>query len=253
MRKILLSIITVVVFATSGMQVSLAQDGGPPQFRPVEMWACQYRDGKDREDMDKVYEGFVDASSGAAYAAWHLTPYFVGNLQQQFDFIYLGAWENGSTFGGDLANLMANAGDAEEAWEETVTCASLMFASSRIQPNPDNADASGNFMITISDCNVDEGRTSAQALGALRRFNDYRVANGSTVGTFAWFPVYGGGTAEFDFKLAHAYAGPQALGDDFQWYVDNQAYVVEGELTEGLVSCDEARVYTGSTIMDNMN
>lgn len=253
MRKILLSCVTAIILAISAAPVSFAQDGGPPQFRPVEMWACKYKDGKDQGDMDNVYEGIVESASDEAYAAWHLTPYFVGNLQQQFDFIYLGAWADGSTFGSDLTYYFANGSDAIEAWEETVTCASLMFASSTIQPNPDNAGGDGTFMLTISDCEVAKGRTNGQALGALRRFNDYRVANGSTVGTFAWFPVYGGGNAEFDFKLAHAYSGPQALGDDFQWYVDNEAYNVEGDLTEGLVSCDEARAYVGSTIMDNLN
>ncbi|MFT5501916.1 MAG: hypothetical protein ACI88G_002057, partial [Woeseiaceae bacterium] len=28
---------------------------------------------------------------------------------------------------------------------------------------------------------------------------------------------------------------------------------VEGDMTDGLVSCDESRVYFGSTIMDNLN
>lgn len=253
MRKILLSIVSAMVLAISAAPVSFAQDGGPPQFRPVEMWACQYNDRKDQSDMDSVYEGIVESAGDAAYAAWHLTPYFAGGMAQQFDFLYLGAWADGSTFGGDLANYFANGSDISDEWDETVTCASLMFGSNNIQPNPDNAGGSGDFMLTISDCNVAEGRTNSQALGALRRFNEYRLANGSSVGTFAWFPVFGGGDAEMDFKLVHAFAGPQALGDDFQWYVDNQAYVVEGDLMEGLVSCDEARAYVGSTIMDNLN
>ncbi|MFT5501742.1 MAG: hypothetical protein ACI88G_001881 [Woeseiaceae bacterium] len=253
MKKILLSVITVVVLATSGMQVSFAQDGGPPQFRPVELWACQYKDGKDKGDMDKVYEGIVESTSDAAYAAWHLSPYFVGNLQQQFDFIYLGAWADGTTFGGDLASYMADSADVASEWDETVDCASLMFASNTIQPNPGAGDGNGEFVLTVSDCDVAHGRTAAQALGAIRRFNDYRVANGMTIGTFAWFPVFGGGDADFSFKLAQAYSGAQALGDGFQWSVDNQAYNVEGDMTDGLVSCDESRVYFGSTIMDNLN
>jgi hypothetical protein len=62
----------------------------------------------------------------------------------------------------------------------------------------------------------------------------------------------GGGGAEFDFKLVHVYNDYQHLGDSFQWVVDNQAYLVNQDMTEGLVSCDEARVYNGYNISNTL-
>jgi hypothetical protein len=105
----------------------------------------------------------------------------------------------------------------------------------------------------VSDCNVSHGNSNGQAIGAISRFNEYRVDNGMEIGTIAWFPVYGGGEAEFDFKLLNVYTGPQHLGDGFSWYVDHQAYNVEGPMMEGVVDCDEARMYLGRTLMDSMN
>lgn len=253
MKKIAISIAATFTVALSGMNVSFAQDGGPPQFRPVEMWACTLKDGKDQGDVQNVYEGIVESSGDAAYAAWHLNPYFVGNLRENFEFLYLGAWADGSSMGGGLKNEMENASDVGEEWDETLDCASLMFASNRIQANADVGEGDGNFVLAVSDCDVAEGRTSAQAIGAISRFNDYRVANGLTVGTIAWFPVYGGGDADYTFKLVSVFGDGQALGDAFQWTVDNAAYRVEGDMTDGLVSCDEARVYSGTTIMNNLN
>ncbi len=108
-------------------------------------------------------------------------------------------------------------------------------------------------MLTVSDCKVEHGNTAAQAVGAVSRYNDYRVANGVTIGTFVWFPLFGGGDAEFDFKLAQAYSGPRALGDSLQWTIDNAAYNVRNSISQGVVSCDEARVYNGMTIMNNIS
>ena len=71
--------------------------------------------------------------------------------------------------------------------------------------------------------------------------------------TFAWFPTAGGGDADFDFKLAHAYEDAQAWGNAGQWTVENQAYLARGDIMDGIVDCDESRVYVGNTIMDNLN
>lgn len=254
MRKIILTIAGLVLLPLSGLNVASAQDDGPPQFRPVELWACSYRDGKDQGDMDDVYDDLREAATDAPYAAYQLYPYFAGSLAAQFDFIYLGVWEDGASMGPDMDHYLTNAGDVGTAWEETVECNATLFASNRIQAPPDtNPDGSGNFVLTVSDCNVEHGRTSAQAIGAISRFNDYRVANGMTIPTIAWFPVFGGGDAEFDFKLLNVYPNATAVGNWFQWAVDTASYQVSADMMEGLVSCDESRMYLGSTIMNNMN
>lgn len=250
MRRLVLIIAGVVLLPLSGINIATAQDGGPPQFRPVELWACSYRDGKDRDDMEDVYDDLREGATDAPYAAWHLTPYFAGSLGAQIDFIYLGAWGSGAAMGPDVDSYLEN---VDSTWDETVDCQGLMFASNRVQATPEDNDGSGNFVLTVSDCSVEDGRTAAQAMGAMNRFNDYRVANGITIPTFVWFPVFGGGDAEFDFKLVNAFANVTGVGDWFQWSVDNAAYRVSGDLMDGLVSCDESRMYLGSTIMNNMN
>jgi hypothetical protein len=199
--------------------------------------------------MDNVYSMFSESS--ANYAAFQLYPYFVGGLRDEFDFIYVGVWESGSAMGSDLTNYFTNNQEAAEAWDETVDCASSLYASSRIEA-PQASDE-GYFMLAVSDCKIGKGNSAAQAAGAISRFNAYRKANGMTVGTILWYPVAGGGDADFDFKLVNAFTGPQHWGDYFSWYVDNEAYNVQGPMTDGIVSCDESRIYNGRTLMNNMN
>lgn len=253
MRRLILAAVTAAITGCLASMPAAAQDSGPA-FQPLEMWACSFRDRKDQGDMDQVYELVEEGTGGVPYAAWQLNPYMAGNRYEDFDFIYLGAWADGSTMGADLENYFTNASDAAEAWEETAECAGFLYASSTIQAVPDSDDeGAGNFMLSISDCKIAHGRTGAQAIGAIRRFNDYRVANGAVVPTFAWFPAFGGGNAEYDFKLAQAYTGPQGLGDWVSWAIDNQSYNVRNAMTQGLVECDEARLYLGRTIMDSLN
>lgn len=247
MKRLLLTAATAACTLLMGSSLSLAQDG-PPQFRPVEMWLCDFNDRKDQDDMDKVYEGLVEDLGDTAYAAFQLNPYFV-NADMTFDFIYLGAWADGSTMGGSLLSE----DDASAAWNEAVTCpVSLVYASTWINQPQNPPDGSGEFIMTVSDCKNGHAISNGQAAGALRRYNEYEKANGLDVGTILWYPAFGFGGAEFDFKLVHVYPGAQAFGDSFQWFVDNQAYNTLGNMTDGVVDCDEARVYTGQTIMNNL-
>lgn len=202
--------------------------------------------------MNSVYEMIEANDDTGGYAAWQLNPYMTGNLGQNMDFIYLGAWADNSTMGADLEDAWQNHPDIDEAWNETVDCQGLMFASLRIQANPEGGDGSGNFMLSVTDCNTGHGIGNSQAVAAIRKFNDYRVANGLTLGTFVWFPVHGNGDADFDFKIATAYAGPRAWGDAGQWFVDNAAYRTRSAIGDGILECDVARMYVGRTLMDNL-
>lgn len=254
MKRLLAVAVATLCTLLAGTGVAFAQNDGVPQFRPVEMWVCNYNERKDQGDFDSVLEDLVAVIGDDPYAAYRLTPNFVTD-EQDFDFIYLGVWESGASMGRDMAKYMANGTAVDAAWNETVDCpASLMYASSEIQPvGSGDADGGGDFMLTVSDCTVGHGQSNGQALGALRRFNDYRVTNGSEVPTFAWFPVYGGGGIEFSFKLVQAYAGAEHFGNSFQWFVDHQAYLVQEDIMSGVLDCDVPRVYIGETIMNNLN
>lgn len=251
MKRLLLAAMIAACTLFTGMGLTFAQDG-PPQFAPVELWACDFRDGMDQGDLNDIYEDLVSLAGDTPTAIRHLIPYLRGP-QQDMDFIYLQTWPNGSTMGGDVASYMENGTAVDEDWEETVDCsASLLYGRLMINQPSADPDADDNFMLTVSDCIIADGRSAGQAIGAIEQYNEYRVANGSDITTLLWFPVYGGGGAEFDFKLIHAYDDYQELGDSFQWVVDNQAYQVNQQMTDGLVSCDEARVYIGNNIMNNL-
>ena len=128
-----------------------------------------------------------------------------------------------------------------------------MFASLNIKAAPENA-GDNDFVLTMSNCTVAEGRKTSDATAAMRAYGEYRDANGSPGGSWLWFPAYGGGASQdgFDFKLVNSHAGTEGFGNHYQWVVENAAYLKQGELMDGLVSCDVARAYAGDTIIDTM-
>ena len=103
MKRLILTAISAALTLSVGAKISFAQDDGPSTFRPVEMWACTFNDGKDQEDMDEAYSYFAEEPGETRYAAYQLNPYFVGGRNEDFDFIFLGVWDSGSEMGADMA------------------------------------------------------------------------------------------------------------------------------------------------------
>lgn len=249
MKKLILAAFAAALTILTVVPGAFAQDNRPGVF-PIEMWACTFKDRKDQDDMDAVYEQ-IDAESDAAYGAWQLNPWMAGDLNQQFDFLYIGAWASGNVMGADVANLFSGDSESSESWDETVDCTSFLYTGIDIQQTPNEED--GHYFVTLSDCRAGKGVSNGQAVNGIRRFNDYLVENGLTVGTDVWFPVHGNGDAEFDFKLVHVYTGPEQWGDAWQWRVNNQAFQARRNYMNGVVSCDESRLYSTRTLMNSLN
>jgi hypothetical protein len=99
-------------------------------------------------------------------------------------------------------------------------------------------------VVTFSDCTGPESPEQwAQLFAGLREWHAYTAENGYLQGNWMMFPVYGGGGAEFDFKLIQGFDNHTELGEDYQRYIDRTDWEKEGELTGGLMECDDARVY----------
>ena len=254
MRKILLTIFASIVVTLSGIGLSFAQDdSGVPDLTPIELQLCSYRAGQDQADYDKAVDKmsqWMDANDAEPYAAWRLQSLFTGT-RTGFDFIYIGAWTSGTSMGKDMTQYFATAGDAIAAANKAADCGnSQMYTSLNVKES--DGDGRGEFVLTVSDCNVADGRTTRDAIGALREYGAYRDATGSPGGMWAWFPTYGDGDADFNFKLASSYSSLEAFGNYFQWNRDTQGYIKRSELFDGLLSCDVARAYTGDTLVNTL-
>jgi hypothetical protein len=187
------------------------------------------------------------------YAGWIIQKWITGGTQD-FDFLFLNAWPNGSTMGKDITEYVATADAAMKAFNDVAECpATIFFGSLTVKSPPEGATSADDFVLTVTDCKVAEGRKTADAISAIREYGAYRDANGSVGGTYLWFPVLGGGDEDFNFKMVNSFANIQAYGDYFQWNVENASYAKRSELMDGLLSCNVARAYVGDTIINTIS
>lgn len=212
---------------------------------PVELYTCSYNAKKGPADLEKViarWSAWADRNAVSSYAAWTLTPYYFGP-EQEFDVIWLGAGKNAVELGKVQDLWLSRNEGLADAFAEVVSCdAHGNFASINFKAPPEGATPM-NSILTFSDCSYEEGANFAALGAAVADWAQYLEDAGSTAGIWNWYPAYGGGGEEFDFKWLQAYASLEELGADYERVGNGRGFVTRGRLLGHLIDCDSARVY----------
>ena len=107
---------------------------------------------------------------------------------------------------------------------------------------PPKRDNPSNIVVSFTDCNTADDASFDDLYEPIIEFGKYQAGRGSTAGMWVFFPSYGGGGEDFEFKLVAAYQNPEDLG------ADRDRYSVDGwqkanELFAGKLKCDSSRSY----------
>ena len=216
---------------------------------PVELFTCNYNEGKGAADLDKAVEkwnAWADKIGLDDYSAWTLTPYYFGP-EQEFDIIWLGAAKDAVALGKVQDAYLLEKDGLRQVFAEVLSCdAHSNFASFNYKATPDGATPA-NSVITFSDCSYKEGASFAAMNEAMDKWSQHLSDAGSDTAIFHWYPVYGGGGEEFSFKWLQVHKNFAALGADYEIMGNGKGYEVKGELFDGLVDCDSTRAYVAQS------
>lgn len=247
-------------FGLSGVVVlawghaALAQEQAPaPTFAPVEIYTCNYNEGKGPADLDRVIAGWnkwMDKNSKHPYTAWIMTPHYYGP-GFNFDVAWLGAWPDGDTMGASMTRWLEDGGEQAAAFFDVMSCDThANFASSNVkQPGP---EFPGDGLAQFQDCTIAEGRRPEEVGAAYRAWGAYQAEQGSDAGMWLYWPAFAGGPIKFDFKVVTGHSGFDSLGADYDRYGNGGGYRKAAELFAGLVECDSARVYDAKLVRNGM-
>jgi hypothetical protein len=242
---------TLVVAAISAVWVgSAAAQRPPPSFAAVEGYMCNFVDGKDRKDLDKVvkkWNQWMDDSKSSPYSAWILTP-VLHSTSMPYDVVWLGVWQNGNDMGrGMQAWMTGNDGLAEE-FEDVISCDEHSNAASvNIRP-PGDEWPTATGVVSFSNCSVAEGKTVPEAMDAHRAWAEHLGNIGSKSGMWAFFPGDGANVGDWDYKIATSYPDFVAYGAAWEAFTNGQGWAQAQKIGAGTVSCDSARLFHSTTV-----
>ena len=234
----------------SGAALAQVSNDNMGKVLPVELYACTYNDDKGRADLNKVIDRwtkYANDNDMNDYAAWILTPFFYGP-EQEFDILWLGAYKDGHAMGKGLDNWIATGGELQAAFATVVDCgAHLAFSSAMYKAPADSATPSGGFL-TVMDCKLNEGQRYEAIRAAEVKWAAHLTRSGSKAGYYHWTPMWGGGDAEFDYKVVVAQPSFADIGADFERFANDGGRDLSEETFGDIDECDDARVY----VVDNI-
>jgi hypothetical protein len=244
MKKLQIAALAASIVFVSG--TALGQDDAAlPSFSPLETYTCNYNEGMGPDDLDAAvdaWNAFMDKEGDTDYFAATIVPIYFG--AETFDFGWLGANSSGTAMGEGNDRWMSKGSEYAAKFAAVADCDTHSgFASTQIKTG-DGGPAPDHFVITFSDCAIKDD--NPDLFGAMNAWSAYASERGYKNSAWALFPVYGGGGAEFGFKLVNAYDNFSDLGTDWDLYASGD-YVKHGELTDGAYECDDSRVYAGQT------
>lgn len=246
MKRILTVMVTAgaVAWLAWGVVLADSHESGSKVI-PVEIFVCSYNDRQDEGDLDDAvdeWNGYMDEQDIDSYAGWTLVPHYYTD-EQDFDFIWMGAWKDGNAMGAGTDNWLATGGEYADRFAEVATCNThVNLASINLKMPPDGATPQ-TAVLVYSNCNVEDGATYDQVNAAAREWAQVLTDAGSEAGIFHQFPIYGGGGETPDFLWMTSYPNHTALGADYERMGNGQLYMKSDELFADLLDCDVSRVY----------
>jgi len=223
---------------------------GMGKIVPVELYACKFNEGKNGADLAEVIERwneFSDESGMDDYAAWLLTPFF-HTSEQDFDILWLGAFSDGNAMGKGLQNWISNGQELAAEFAAVVDCGAHVAVSSAMYKAPAGGNAPASGVITMMDCKLNEGHRYVDIKAAELKWVDYLAKSKSKAAYYHWMPMFGGGDAEFDYKVVFAYPDFEEVGANVELFANEGGRDASREIFGNIDDCDDARVYLTRSI-----
>ena len=237
---------------SAGLAVADSHEGDKPTFRPIETWTCDFKDGKSMADLDKVnkmWNDWMDEEDQSDYFAAILTPQYYG--EWPFDVGWVGVWRNGNAMGTGTDLWLTEGSEIGAAYGEVVTCTShTNFASQRLRaPKPNDDESDNSFVVSFSNCSIEEGKTYEEFLAAQEAWNAYADEHDIMEGNWVWWPIMGESNNDYDFKYLTGVDDHTQAGANWQLYSEGH-YSKSSELFDDILDCDISRMYDARTIRE---
>jgi len=257
MKKIFTTAVSAVIFLFVGASGALAQEEESDDLNavPVETFTCDFNEGKGPGDLNGVIEewnAWMDSTGQTSYFAATLWPHYFGELA--FDVGWLGAWPDANAMGAGTDHWLTNGGEVGAKFGAVLDCTShTNYVSINVKESPDSDDDSDNkFVLTFSNCSVEEGKTFDDVLAAQDTWNAYADENGFIGGAWILWAIYGGDNEDYDFKYVESSPDYTTFGADYQRYSDG-AYLKAEEIWQDVMDCDSGRVYSATAVRSMKN
>ncbi|MEL7449892.1 MAG: hypothetical protein AAFN78_11830 [Pseudomonadota bacterium] len=243
MQQSKLAVFTATVaFSLSPMAAS-ADNHEVPNITPIEIFGCNYMDGKGMDDLMRTtsrWNDWMDKEGREEYWAYILNP-IMHSPEMTFDVLWVGGWSNGNSMGESMEFWINQGADQGAEFSKVVDCSvHALFATITLKPSTEPWRAGP---VSFNDCHVKNNRSYEDVFDKIGEWAAYEVEQGVDSSHFAMFPAYGETSdADYSFKWVSGF-DYKNFGANFEMFGNGGGWMKSEELLDDVVKCDSGRVY----------
>lgn len=214
---------------------------------PVDFRACDFRDGKDMKDLDKVTAKFREYANknDAQYSAWTLIPQYQTDID--FDIAWLGAWPNGEAFGVSMERWSSKMAGLQAEFDAVVDCSGRHeLAISRPINAPQGTPEDGVLMFYA--CQLNEGTTLEQAYKAHLDAGTAMKGMGSLAVSWMFQPALGSAQADVDYYHVIGFYRYSDMGATMEMYMNGGGQKKQQSFLGKVSSCQTPSVFDAISV-----
>ncbi len=208
-----------------------------PAYGGVEVYACDFAEGKDINDLMKVarkWDKWAKKNHSKPYAGHVLTPFF--SAGSDAGVYWVGFSNSFSDQGIVLGEWLEKGDDLQQEFDSVIPCTShSQLAWVRIRDVAEAPLSTG--VVDFAGCSLLPGATQEKIAAADVKMNEFLDRVGITARIYRWYPMQGNPPDGLDFYQASWYDSLAGKGSDNDLYVRNGGVQLEAKLYDSMVKC----------------
>ena len=242
--RTLLTTITTAVLGMILTTAALADDHSGPRTSALEAYFCNFVDGKDMGDLEKVAAGWdewADSNFTETYTAYILSPALINGADFPFDSLWLGVAENHEAMGKIGDDWSTKGGQWQKKFDAVSTCSSHALMSS-VEARPyDKLEQPG--YVQISACQFKQDASFAELTAADKEWSAWMDENAMPGGIYRWIPGIGAARADkTDYYSVYTVETLAGRGKAHDMMMAG-GFQVWNSLYSAISDCDNPRVW----------
>ena len=249
----LIAVMGLIVLLVAGTAAAFAEeakkDAAGAAIRPMEIYACKFKEGKGMADLQAVstkFNAWMDSTGQHNYWAFLLTPYY-HSQDQDFDVAWAGGWRTGVDMAREIQRWVEEGGPVAGEFDKVVTCNDIAnYALMDLSPAPNPPDSGP---VTFTNCTVQGGAQVPRRARRGQRLDRLRegARHHARTTTCSSRPTASRATAKYSFKWVTTSSWDD-WGKSYDQYGTGGGWARATELYDGLLDCDSGRVYVSQRV-----
>ena len=238
MVRIICTVLTIFVTGTTALIVQADDHMQVPDYGGVEVFGCDFAEGKDIDDLLEVakkWNGWASKNNSQPYSGYVLQPYYYDGLDD--DTYWVGFSPSLAAQGIVQSEWMSKGGKLQQEFDSVAPCKShLQLAWIRVFDETENPSPQG--VVDAAGCTMLPGGSQEKLASADAKMNAFNAQIGNSIRVYRWYPMQGANADAPDFYQMQWYDSLEAKGAIADSFINNGGVQLQTALYGEIMQCE---------------